>query len=110
MVSGTGSLVARGTAGRYGARCSAAFLEVARFRLDELGPYRVDVQFTLGGWQEYGGQYDYRLSLDDTQIAESTVDVGGQQTHHFSQRSELAAGEHTVRLTTLAIKPDSTGK
>ncbi len=36
---------------------------VARFEVAETGDYRVNIQFYLGGWQEYGGGFDFTLHV-----------------------------------------------
>jgi hypothetical protein len=57
--------------------------QVARFNITEDGEYRVEIQFYLGGWQEYGGGFDFTLTFDDDQLAAKLIDVGGQETHRF---------------------------
>jgi hypothetical protein len=84
--------------------------QTARFEVGEPGHYRVDLQFYLGGWQEYGGGFDFSFTFDGEEIAAETLDVGGQETHRYSRDGELAEGEHVVTLVTRAVKPDSEGE
>lgn len=85
-------------------------LEAVDFKIDEPGKYRLEVRFSLGGWQEYGGRYEFQFNVDDQEIAAATIDVGGQETHTFVHEDEFTPGEHSVHLHTLAIMPDSEGK
>ncbi len=82
----------------------------AKFEIVEPGHYRVDVQFYLGGWQEYGGGFDFQFAFDGADVAAAKLDVGGQETHRYVREGELAAGEHVVTLVTKAVKPDSEGR
>jgi hypothetical protein len=84
--------------------------QVARFEVAEAGDYRVDIQFYLGGWQEYGGGFDFKLTFDDEELAAKELHVGGQETHRFVREGRLAAGEHVVTFVTKAVKPDSEGE
>ena len=83
---------------------------VARFEVAETGEYRVDIQFYLGGWQEYGGGFDFTLTFDDEQIPAKELHVGGQETHRFVREGALATGEHVLTFVTTAVKPDSEGE
>jgi hypothetical protein len=85
-------------------------VHVARFEVTEDGEYQVDIQFYLGGWQEYGGGFDFTLTFDDELLASKTLDVGGQETHRFLRPGKLTAGEHVITFVTTAVKPDSEGK
>ncbi len=81
-----------------------------RFNVAEAGTYQVNLRFTIGGWQEYGGGFDFRYSVDEVEAAAEPLDVGGQDTRRYRHEAELAAGEHVVRLVTSATKPDSEGR
>jgi hypothetical protein len=81
-----------------------------RFNLAEPGKYQVNLQFTIGGWQEYGGGFDFRYTVDDVEAAAEPLEVGGQDTRRYRYEAKLAAGEHVVRLVTSAIKADSEGR
>ena len=85
-------------------------IHAARFDIDEAGEYRVDIQFYLGGWQEYGGGFDFTLTFDDEPLADQTIDVGGQETHRFQRAGQLAVGEHEITFVTTAVKADSEGQ
>ena len=80
------------------------------FDVEEPGAYRVDMQFTLGGWQEYGGAYDFVFRVNDAEAARERLDVGGYKLHRFSKELSLPAGTHRVSFSTDALKPDSKGQ
>lgn len=84
-------------------------VHVARLDVAEAGEYKVDIQFYLGGWQEYGGGFDFLLTFDDETLAAKTIDVGGQETHRFERSGPLSSGEHLITFVTKAVKPDSAG-
>lgn len=84
--------------------------QTARFEVKETGNYRVELQFYLGGWQEYGGGFDFSYTVDGEQVAAESLDVGGQESHRYVRAGELTAGEHVVTLMTRAVKPDSEGQ
>ncbi|MCW5559552.1 MAG: DUF1592 domain-containing protein, partial [Verrucomicrobiae bacterium] len=100
----------------------AARIEIARvpdslrvghqlaFEVERPGRYRVDAQFPLGGWQDYGGAYDFALSVDEQPIASDRVEIGGQRIYRFGREIALPAGPHQLRFTTDPIRPASTGK
>lgn len=80
------------------------------FEVPQDGPYRVDVQFALGGWQEYGGAYAYGLSIDDFTVAEDTVEVGGQKIFKYAPEKTLTKGAHRLTFFTSAVKPGADGR
>jgi hypothetical protein len=82
----------------------------ARFDITEPGEYRVAVSFYLGGWQEYGGGFEYSFGLDGAPVAAEHIDVGGQQNHAYVREGQLEAGAHAVTLVTKAVTPDSEGQ
>jgi hypothetical protein len=82
---------------------------VAKFKIDRAGHYRVKVSFATGGWQEYGGAYDFRFDVDGKQASGETIDVGGQEIHEYVAEQDFEAGEHEVVLTTVAEKANSDG-
>lgn len=84
--------------------------QVVEFNVTTAGKYRVDVQFTLGGWFDYGGAYDFSLKVDDEQFFNEVIEVGGQHTHQFTPEKQLEPGTHRVVFSTLAKKADSKGK
>jgi hypothetical protein len=79
------------------------------FETKHSGQFRVDVQFTLGGWQDYGGGFDFVLSLDERQLAKDLVEIGGYKRYRFTNVVSLAAGNHHLTFTTDAQKPDHKG-
>ncbi len=80
------------------------------FELPAAGRYRVEAQFPLGGWQDYGGAYDFALALDDQRIARDLVEIGGQRIYKFTNEVTLAAGTHALTFATDALKPALNGK
>ncbi len=84
--------------------------QTATFELERPGHYRVDISFYLGGWQEYGGGYDFSLTMDGREHAHKAIDVGGQETHSYVIDGELEAGKHEIVFANVAIKEDSEGK
>src|SRR5262249_10938623 len=84
-------------------------VQVQEFDVDKPGKYRVEVQFTLGGWAEYAGAYDFTLNVDDDQFVSELIEVGGQRTHLYKHEKELTPGTHRVTFTTLAKKGDIKG-
>jgi len=80
------------------------------FEVDRTGRYRVDAQFPLGGWQDYGGAYDFALSVDEQAIARDEVEIGGQRIYRFGREVTLSAGPHRMHFTTDPVRPASTGK
>jgi PAS domain-containing protein len=79
------------------------------FEIKEPGTFRLEMQFTLGGWQEYGGAYDFNLRIDDAPVAADYIEIGGYKTFKYSSEIKLAAGGHAVAFSTVARKPDSKG-
>ena len=80
------------------------------FEIARPGSYRIDFQFTTGGWLDYGGGYDVRARVDDAEKVRKEVDVGGYTTHKHSITVDLAAGKHSLSLISEPIKPDSKGQ
>lgn len=80
------------------------------FVAPKAGRYRVDVQFTLGGWQDFGGAYDFQLRIGDKPLARDLVEIGGYKRYRFTNTVELAAGTHPLVFTTDPRKPDFKGR
>lgn len=80
------------------------------FEIGRSGSYRIDFQYTTGGWQDYGGGYDVRARVDDAEKVRKEVDVGGYTTHKHSITVDLAPGKHSFALISEQIKPDSKGQ
>ena len=74
------------------------------------GNYRVQVHFTLGGWQEYGGAYDFAMRLAGKEEVRDTVEVGGYTHYRYTNEVRLTPGTHQLVFTTDAVKPDHKGK
>ena len=74
------------------------------------GNYRVQVHFTLGGWQEYGGAYDFAMRLGEQELKQDKVEVGGYTHYRYTNEVQLAPGTHSIVFTTDAVKPDHKGK
>ena len=82
----------------------------ARFEVARDGRYKIYFQFTVGGWQEYGGAYDLRAVVNGTERVRNELEVGGYETHKHSVEIDLKAGEHTFALVSDPVKPDSKGE
>jgi hypothetical protein len=74
------------------------------------GNYRLQVQFTLGGWQDYGGAYQFEMRLADKELVRDEVDVGGYTHYRYTNEVHLAPGTHSLVFTTDPSKPDFKGK
>jgi len=81
--------------------------QTAEFQVQSPGKYRIDVQFTLGGWFDFGGGYDFSIKVDDRALTQEAIEVGGQRTHKYSPELPLAAGTHRLSLSTVATRPNS---
>ena len=84
--------------------------QTATFEIQKPGAYRIDFQFTTGGWQEYGGAYDFRAKVNDEESVRDAIDVGGYVTHKHSIPIDLTVGKHTLALVMEPTKPDSKGE
>lgn len=80
------------------------------FEVKQAGSYQIDFQFTVGGWQEYGGAYAFTARVNDSQVVSNLMDIGGYVTHKHSAKVDLAAGRHSLTLATEPRKPDSKGQ
>ncbi|HEX5223051.1 MAG TPA: DUF1588 domain-containing protein [Verrucomicrobiae bacterium] len=81
--------------------------QTAEFQVQRPGKYRIEVQFTLGGWFDFGGAYDFAIKVDGHALTQDAIEVGGQRTHRYSPELQLEAGTHRVSLSTVATKPNS---
>ena len=79
------------------------------FETKQAAEYRIDVQFTLGGWQEYGGAYDFALRVGQREVAKDFIEIGGYKRYRYTNTISLAKGEQTLAFTTEARKPDFKG-
>ncbi|MES2569316.1 MAG: DUF1587 domain-containing protein, partial [Verrucomicrobiota bacterium] len=80
------------------------------FETPHPGRYRVEVQFSLGGWHEYGGAYDFSLSVDEAPQMKEAFEEGGYKTYRFSRELALEKGSHQLSFWTHPVKPAATGK
>ena len=83
--------------------------QTLEFETATAGKHRVDFQFTLGGWQEFGGGFDFTLALDGQPMGEQGIEVGGQRVYKFSKELDLPAGKHRLAFSMVATKPNSSG-
>jgi hypothetical protein len=83
--------------------------QTAEFQIERAGKYRLEVQFSLGGWMDFGGTYDFSARVDEQPLLRETIEVGGQKTHKYSPELQLGAGTHHLTLSTLATKANSKG-
>lgn len=74
------------------------------------GRYRVDAQFPLGGWQEYGGAYDFAMFVDDQSVARDVIEIGGQRIYKFGRELTLSTGNHELKFSTDPTKAAFGGK
>ncbi len=79
------------------------------FRVEKSGDYRVGLRFSLGGWAEYGGGYDFTVEMDGNVLLRERIDVGGHATHVYNPQVRLKSGEHELVLSTVARDPDFKG-
>jgi len=88
-------------------------LHTVAFEAKQPGEYRVEVQFTLGGWQEYGGAYDFTLRLAAPSpappLASELIEIGGYKHYRYTNLVSLAEGRHGLEFTTHPRKPDFKG-
>ncbi|HUR53153.1 MAG TPA: DUF1592 domain-containing protein, partial [Gemmataceae bacterium] len=78
--------------------------QAARFDLKHDGKYQVEVQFSLGGWQEFGGEYALAVSLGGKVVGEKmNVKVGGNQTYTVSGEVALSKGANELVVVTDAV-------
>jgi mono/diheme cytochrome c family protein len=79
------------------------------FEAKHAGEYRLSVGFTLGGWNEYGGAYDFALRLNERALTNEFIEIGGYKHHRYTNLVSLTAGKQTLTFTTDARKPDFKG-
>jgi hypothetical protein len=80
------------------------------FQIERPGTYRVELRFSVGGFQEYRGAYDLAASIDDAPLLRGEFEFGGQKLHQLSGEMELREGTRRLSITTFATKPDVKGK
>jgi hypothetical protein len=75
------------------------------------GRYRVELQFALGGWQEFGGEYELTVTLAGKELLpKRVVSVGGNKTYTLAAEAELAKGTHELVVATVPVKGDKAGR
>lgn len=85
--------------------------QAAAFELRHDGRYRVELQLGVGGWQEYGGEYQLNITLGgQVVVAKKTISVGGNKTHTFAAEVTLPRGSHDLLVATLPTKAGASGK
>ena len=70
------------------------------------GRYKVDMDFTIGGWQDFGGDYRITLHVDDQVIVDKTLPLGGDTDYDFSQEISLTKGVHSVLFRAEPVKAE----
>ncbi|HVK14271.1 MAG TPA: DUF1592 domain-containing protein, partial [Gemmataceae bacterium] len=75
------------------------------------GTYAVELQFGVGGWQEFGGEYDLTATLGGKPVvAKKRISVGGNKTHTLSAEIPLKAGRHELLVATEPVTAGAGGK
>ena len=75
--------------------------QAAAVELKHAGRYRVEVQYGVGGWQEFGGEYELAVSFGGRPVgAKRTISVGGNRTYAAAAEVELAKGPHELVVAT----------
>ena len=78
--------------------------QAAQFELKHDGKYQVEVQFSLGGWQEFGGEYALAVSLGGKAVGDKmNVKVGGNRTYTVSGELALSKGANELVVVTDAV-------
>jgi mono/diheme cytochrome c family protein len=83
----------------------------ATVELKHDGKFQVELQFGVGGWQEYGGEYELTVSLGGQEVVgRKTVSVGGNKTHTLTGEVTLTKGKHELVVATVPVKADAFGR
>jgi mono/diheme cytochrome c family protein len=68
-------------------------VQAATVDLKHAGRYRVEVQFGVGGWQEFGGEYELTVTLGGKPVgAKKAVSIGGNRTYTITDEVPLPKG------------------
>jgi mono/diheme cytochrome c family protein len=85
--------------------------QVATVEVKHAGRYKVELQFGVGGWQEYGGEYELTVTLGGRAVVgKKTISVGGNKTYTLSGEVALARGRHELVVATVPVKAGAFGK
>ena len=82
----------------------------AMLSVKDEGKYRLETYFTVGGWQEYGGAYDITIQAGRSNLLQQRIEVGGYETHRFTNELHLSAGMLDFKLSTQPKEADRGGK
>lgn len=85
------------------------FNQVREFEVHHAGTFQLELTFSLGGWQEYGGAYDLTARIDDQELLKESVEIGGTKHYKFTKPVTLQPGKHSLTLSTVPHKADSKG-
>lgn len=85
--------------------------QTATVKVKHDGKFQVELQFGVGGWQEYGGEYEMTVSLDGKEVlGKQTISVGGNKTYTLTGDANLNKGTHELVIATVPTKADAFGK
>src|SRR6185369_9564990 len=85
--------------------------QTAAVELKHDGKFQVELQFGVGGWQEYGGEYGLTVTLGGREVVgKKTISVGGNKTYTLAGEVTLSKGEHELLVATVPVKADAFGK
>lgn len=80
--------------------------QTAEIEVAHDGRYKVAMDFTIGGWQDFGGDYRITLQVDDQFVVDQTLPLGGDTDYDYAKEILLAKGKHTVIFRADPVKTD----
>ncbi|HEY7088783.1 MAG TPA: DUF1592 domain-containing protein [Tepidisphaeraceae bacterium] len=80
------------------------------FELRYSGPYRLEMNFTVGEFAEISGTFEMLLSIDGKLIQRDEVQIGGHATHNYTIDLNLEKGSHTFAMATRPFDTIATTK